>query len=404
MSSERLSYHPSQSRFMDRDPIHNIWDQEDYFNKIKSTIINGAPQSFTQEIEATGKSLLDSDDPYQVKIGILLLRLCIWDNQPLAEEWVNEIAPDLMTHSHPRIRHSTLWNVRSSIWQDEALAEQGIKLARNGLHDGDPAVQRVAIWTHGDAVLNNEDLYIPGLESIKSFIQDNPKESNQLFALEEFFMPLRKSFKDEDDYKEAIIEMRNQSRGYPGVNARCSNILGEDYSISIDDREDIHQRLLTATSNTGEMTLIKDRKYKEAMHQIVKQISVAQTFIDRMKRLWIVRDLSWMDDSVDLDIFQQLSSFLSDTRDGDLIRTTSVVIADHILKFPVELADQAIETAERFFNESDIDGSQIVVAQTLTALRDHNSETKSKLLNALPSLYSSAANRSVSRTLDNLKN
>lgn len=398
---ERALPNEPQKGFVDRDPIHNVWDQEEYFKKVKSSLKEGATLEHRQEIEATGKTLLNSKDPYQVKLGIHLLRLCIWGNQPLAQEWVESIAPNLLSHPHPRVRHSALWNVRSSVWQDDSLADQGLKYAQVGLLDDDPAVQRVAIWTHGDAVVNNPNLYVNGLNSINAFLNKNPKESNYLFALEEFFMPINGMFNDEETYRRTMQKMRQDNDGYPGVKGRCSNILGEEFSYTQEDREKVHQRLIGVTQKIPEVALVISEQYNEAINRFTDQFVNSQTFIDRMRRLWVIRDLSWMDEHVDKGVFQKLADSLQDTRDGDLIRTTSVVLADNILKAPDEIADEATATVKRFYESSDIDGSQIVVAQTLTPLR-YSPRSRLKLAAILPDLHSQAANKSVSFTLSNL--
>jgi len=326
----------------------------------------------------------------------------LWQNQSLAHEWVESIAPNLLTHPHPRVRHSALWNVRSAVWQDETLAAQGLRFAQAGLVDNDPAVQRVAIWTNGDAVINDPSLYVEGLTSINNFMKNNPKESNYLFALEEFFMPLNSTFNQELSYRSSIQEMRQGNDGYPGVKGRCSNILQEEFIIDEEDREKVRQRLLVVTQGLPEEELVLNGQYTEVMRRLIDQFTNAQTFIDRMRRLWLIRDLSWMDKHVDKLVFQKLADSLQDTRDGDLIRTTSVVLADNILKAPEEVAEKAIATVKKFYDSSDIDGSQIVVAQTLTPLKFFSPNTQSKLSAILPDLQLRAANKSVSFTLNNL--
>lgn len=391
-----------QRGFVDRDAIHNVWDHEESFKQVKSGLNEEATLEHRQEIEVTGKELLKSDDPYQIKVGIHLLRLCLWQNQSLAREWVESIAPNLLGHPHPRVRHSALWNVRSSVWQDETLAAQGLRFAQAGLLDNDPAVQRVAIWTNGDAVVNNPSLYVDGLNSINDFLKNNPKESNYLFALEEFFMPLNGTFNQEESYRSSVHEMRQNNDGYPGVKGRCSNILQEEFIVDEEDRGKVRQRLLEVTQGLPEAELVINGQYTEAMHKLANQFTNAQTFIDRMRKLWVIRDLSWMDEHVDTVVFQKLADSLQDTRDGDLIRTTSVVLADNILKAPEEVADVSTAIVKRFYNSSDIDGSQIVVAQTLTPLKFFSPSTQSKLSAILPDLQLRAANKSVSFTLNNL--
>jgi len=389
-------------KFSDRDPIHNVWDQETYFKEIKSRLKASLSPESLKEIEATGKNLIQASDPYKQKVGIHLLRLCIWQNPEFASEWINNIAPTLLSHEHARIRHSTLWNVRSAIWQDHTLAEEALRFAQDGLNDVDPAVQRVSMWTHGDAVVQDQALYPSASISMKDFLTRNPKESNYLFALEEFYMPLSVTFGTDVDYLDEIRDISQKSEGSPGIKGRCANILENAFDVTQEDRLEIEKRLLESNCSATQKSLVLDGKHNEALTMLTDEFVCADTFMDRMKMVWIIRDLSWLQSSCDVLSFQKLANSLGDTRDGDLIRTTSVVLADNILLHTDALAEVAVDAVEDFYKHSDIDGSQIVVAQILTPLRNYSDYSRATLQRALPGLAERTANKSVNFTLNRL--
>ncbi len=183
-ASQESNRIPYQAQ-LDREPVYNIWDNAGgEFFELKRGIKSG--EIPIDEALRIGNDFLRSTDPAYVKTGIHVYRLAMWEEPTVAKTWV-ALAPDLFRHSHPRIRHSVIWNLRTAAWQDPRLASFGLPYAQEGLGDPDGGVQRASVWAHGDFVVNELNLFDAAYKSLNEFLEDNPKESNYLFALERFF-------------------------------------------------------------------------------------------------------------------------------------------------------------------------------------------------------------------------
>ena len=142
------------------------------------------------------------------------------------------------------------------------------------------------------------------------------------FTLGEYFAPIQTLFSNDVDYREQLTKMRESNIGYPGIQGRCANILGEEFTISSIDRNLIRGRLAKSLANFPESNIIASGNYNSALDSLTNQFAAAQTFTERMRKLWIIRDLIWMSSGNNEEIFIKLAGTLTDMRDGDLIRTT----------------------------------------------------------------------------------
>lgn len=104
-----------QSHLEGREEINNVWDKDPELDKARDILASEEDESLL-ELSYTGISLLTSEDPYQVKTGIQILRLCLSRNETVVDFWMKNQASRLMQHEHPRVRHSALWNVRTALW------------------------------------------------------------------------------------------------------------------------------------------------------------------------------------------------------------------------------------------------------------------------------------------------
>jgi len=388
-------------RFSDRDSIHNIWNRGDMLQEAKITLSGYRQLNQLKELEKKGLSLLNLSDPYLVKTGIQIVRLCLPQDSDLATSWVNDYAPSLINHPHPRVRHSSLWNIRTAIWQDATLASTGLELAKTKLEDQDPAVQRVAIWTHGDAVVNDLSLFENALLSITSYLNANDRESAALFAIEEFFGPLKKIYGDTEAYRAALIDILNNSGGYIGLKARCSLLLETPLEITTQDILLTKDRLRQVTLGNDIEPLIADEDYETAIERLSYEAQQSPTFGVSMRNIWLIRDILWLKSTSPRKIFNLATNIILKHEDGDLIRTASVLVGDCILQDIDGLADDAIIFVNNFFETSDNDGSQIVVAQTLRPLTRGADPTQQKLKEAILKIPN-AENISVINTLISL--
>lgn len=389
-------------KLVGRDAIHNVWDHDTDFRKIKSSLVENVDPKIISEIYESGINLLKSDQPYQVKLGIHLGRLCIWRDSNLAQEWLMNVAPDLLSHSHPRVRHSALWNLRSANWQDPGVASYVLEYGKAGLLDPDPAVQRVAMWTLGDSIIADPSLFNSANEAMLSFLRANPRESNCIFALEEFYSQLQKILGLTPEYKNALQEIKEMAIGLPGLRARTMGMLGETFEITEDEENKSIERVAKISPQTKE--LIDGGKYDDAIRYLAFSFRDAKTFAERMKNVWLARDLLWSNPDNAVQIFTEFAKNITDTSDGDIIRTMSVVLGDCVLVKPEELCEIAIRTVRRFFESSDIDGSQIVMSQILSPLARGSDKVRKSVIQSVSELDKNSANKSVTFALNNLIN
>lgn len=389
-------------RYTDREPIHNIWDHDSYFKKLKDEFGQSPSAECVVELERFGRSLLTSSDPYQLKLGMHLLRLCIWHDKQLAREWVNNMAPDFLSHSHARVRQSALWNVRCAIWQNSSLTSRALEYARRGLNDTDPGIQRMSLWVHGDCVVNNPQLLEAALASVQGFLKGYPKETNYLFALERFYNPIKSIMDREEIWREIVREMMRNNYGMLGLKARCSLALREPCILPEQEIQFATQKVLQIVQGTPLETLVASAQFKELLQVLIQQFHGTQIFADRMKTLWLIRSILWSSRCGDEALYRVLSENVSNAQDGDLLRTIIVVLGDCILQNPVELSVKGIQSTIDFFRNSDIDGSQIVVAQTFLPLAKFSDKAGSLLSQVLSDLNGFAANISVTRALQQI--
>lgn len=393
-----LSSSPSTSQIS----INNIWDCDEHFIALKGKLLQDTNGDRLEDYERIGKSLLSSSDPYQIKLGIHILRLCIWHDERLAKEWVVNIAPKLLQHSHARVRQSTLWNIRCSIWQDTSLTTQAFNYAGAGLTDSDPAIQRVSIWLHGDCLVNNPDLFEVGINSIRGFLISNPKEANYIFALERFYNPNRHLFRSKGDYYRVLSDIMQENDGRPGVKARCLLAMNETFTISERERDAAIQMMFPhIQGNAFEENFVAGR-FEEIVKSLICQFDDESNPANRVRTIWMIRSILWISGYGDRDMYRTLAASMRDVRDGDLLRTTMMVLGDFVMQNPKDLAVYGIQDTIELYNATDVDGSQIVAAQTFLPLSGLSREADMLLHDKLPDLLARASNRSVIRAIQHL--
>lgn len=380
----------------ERGLIHNIWDRDANIREARHNLKSITPEA-VKELNESGHSLLVSEDPYMVKLGVQMLRLCMPHDVDIARNWVVDDAPKLLNHNHPRVRHSSLWNARSAVWVDPSVAPLVLDLAKNALLDEDPAVQRVAIWAHGDSVINEPELFEPALIAIQDYLKMNRGETAMLFALEEFFIPLRE-LKNTSEYDDAIREIDQGSQGMIGLKARVANLLQTPLELTKDDVYLAHERVMLAAEKFSCKELVKSKKYSEAIDLLLDESSQNIVFDRNMLSVWLIRELLWLDTSNAGKVFSSLKELVLKNHDGDLIRTASVVLGDCLIIAP-GLVEEAVQFVNDFYDVTDNDGSQIVVAQTLSSLATASNEYESQLSDIIAEIMPRASNSSVLYTL-----
>lgn len=388
----RWGYQPH----LDREPVVNIWDNKSgIFSTIKDGIKSG--QIGIEDALHTANDLFKSIDPAQVKTGIHIYRLCMWREPSVAKEWI-DIAPLLFNHPHPRIRHSTIWGLRTASWQDPQFSASGLTFAQQGLKDKDLGVQRASMWALGDFVLNDPNLFPLAHGSLNQFLAESPKESNYLFAIERFFRSLKISFGDDPRFRDAVSRMKKESNGYPGLRARTTAILDEEVSLkeSQVDETLVAEKYKRNINGTTLVQLPTDKSLIVA----ARSFQAARTFMEGINCLKLMKYLVWLSEDFK-EPFEILAETLKDKRDGDLSRSVSVIMADFVIRKPDEMAEAASQTVRNFFEQSDNDGSQIIVQLILDPVR-HGSQSAQKVVeNLVPILHKYADNRSVSVALEN---
>jgi hypothetical protein len=387
--------------FQDREEIHNIWDSHTHLLEARENLASPT-QAIIVDIEQKGFELLDSTDPYKVKLGIQMLRTCIWHDTQLAQDWIKVHSKSLLEHSNPRVRHSALWNIRASVWQNPEFADQVKEIARTKLIDSDPAVQRVAVWVLGDSVVNDPKLFNSANMSVFNYLTSSDKESSTLFALEEFYMPLRSIFSREAGYLESISQIKALNNYNIGIKARCANALGESFQITWEDRDALKNRLMGVFRESEIGDYLENEKFTVALQRLNTDLKSTLMFNTGMKNLWLVKDLLWLSDSNSIGTYLFLKEFALKNTDGDFTRTISVVLSDCTYQNTEIIAPYAIKFVEEFFKINDNDGSQIVMAQTLSSLRNYSLYTNYLLKIILPELIKTAANKSVISSLEKL--
>lgn len=373
-----------------RDAVFNIWDNNSgIFQGIKDGIKTGGIA--LDEAVGTANNFLHSTDPAIIKTGIHVYRLCMWKDPAVAYEWITK-APELSLHSHPRIRHSTIWNLRTASWQDPKLGKVGLPFAQAGLKDNDQGVQRASMWAHGDFVVNDPNLFPEAYASLEEFLSTNPKESYNLFALERFFRSLKTSYGADARFKHTVARMRRDSEGYPGLRARSAAMLDETVS-SEEARKDIS--IVTEKYKQSVVgTNLDALPYDSALERAAHNFEQSQTFTDGLQSLKTLKYLAWL--SGDLrEPFEILTKSLTDKRDGDLARSLTVVMTDCTIRKPDEMAQPGVKAVKNFFESSDIDGSQIVIQLILDPIRNAGEKAKQEVDCVIPTLIQYAANRSV---------
>ncbi len=383
-----------------RDAVYNVWDnQSGQFGYIKDAIQSG--EMPIDVAVGTANDWLGSQDPAQVKAGIHIYRLCMWQEPQVADEWV-EKAPTLFEHPHPRIRHSTIWNLRTAAWQDPRHGRFGLDFAQAGLLDPDPGVQRASMWAHGDFTVNDPNLFRDAFASLQEFLDSNPKESNYLFALERFFKSLKQPFGDTPEYRNMLAKMIEESTGYPGLRARSVRLLDDEVcpAAAAEDKRVVREKLHEATRDSSIAGLVGFDLYDQAFVSTAHDFANAGTFEEGLQHLKVMKYLAWMSGSL-REPFEIVAGTLLDKRDGDLARSASVVLADCTIRQPDDLAQTATDAVSSFYRVSDIDGSQIVVQLILDPVRCAGDEARQAVQAITPILYEHAANRSVTYALDN---
>lgn len=381
----------SERSYRDREEIDNIWDHN---VSIKRSISNPV-----QNILKEGMLLIKEDEALKKKLGIQLIRFCLKDNPELANQWVYDLSPSLLKDPHPRVRHSTLWNIRTALWQDPRLARTGLSFAKMYLKDDDPAVQRVSIWLHGDSVLNDPSLYDDSSHSINDFLEESDKESNRIFALEEFFVPLKSRYSATNEYRSSVERLMSKSDGYPGVKARCSQILDTRFGINSSDISSTEARFDSRLKPGIIKSLVEKKRYQEVSKVILDDLLKTDHFSVKMKNIWLLRDLVWIDPEISTSVFNSLVPIILENRDGDLTRTTTVLMGDCFFLNPDQLHKDGFRTIYAFFCSNQNDGSQIVVSQMLHQFPKDNLPTQIGIKRMLPFLNYFAVNQSVRQSL-----
>lgn len=377
-------------KHLDRDPVFNVWDNASgIFSAVKSNITKGIT-SIDEAIWMADR-LFQSSDPAVVKTGIHIYRFCMWQNSAVAEEWMKRAEP-LFNHGHPRIRHSAVWNLRTASWQDSKFAQTGLEFAQKGLKDTDAGVQRASMWALGDFVVNDPNLFIPAYNSLNQFLVSDPKESNYLFALERFFRSLKIPYGSDPRFQDSIAHMRKESNGYPGLRARSAVLLDDNVSKEEEkiDMELVSKKYRKAVESTALDTVSPD----QAFVSTTRDFQRSDTFAKGLNNLRLMKYLVWLSEDLNQP-FEVLAQTLSDKRDGDLSRSASVIMADCSIRKPHEIDHSAAEAVKSFFEQSDIDGSQIIVQLVIDPILHIDPKLQTESAKVLPELQKLAVNKSV---------
>lgn len=387
-----------------RDPINNIWDEDTFFQFTKTAVKSDSSSHKIQATAEFGRRLLLTVDPYLVKFGIQLFRISLWHNADFARAWVMDTAPNLAFNPHPRVRHSNLWNIRTSVWMDPSLASVVLPICYKALKDEDAAVRRVAIWVLGDCVANDPTLFSEVMSVVSEYLQTTTKESTLLFALEEFFLPNRLRFGAHSDFRTALQRMQRSAVGLPGVQARAASILGVPIAINQIDRQLILDRI--SGRDVVSKELLESRDLGAMVDVTIERLFDSVGFISRMNTIWAVRDLLWVEPDLAERLFLPLATLIAGTRDGDLFRTISFVLGDCVLLAPTQLMEHACNTVLDLYSHQDNDGTQIIIAQILWPARHRILadivKSERMMSNILPAMLRNAINLSVTHTLKNL--
>ena len=389
----RWGYQPH----LDREPVVNIWDNKSgIFSTIKDGIKSG--EIGIEDALRTANDLFKSKDPAQVKTGIHIYRLCMWRESSVAKEWIDK-APALFNYPHPRIRHSTIWGLRTASWQDPQFSASGLTFAQQGLKDEDVGVQKASMWALGDFVLNDSNLFPLAYRSLDQFLAGSPKESNYLLAMERFFRSLKLPFGYDPRFRDAVSRMRKESDGYPGLRARTAAMLDENVSVK---ESQVDETLVTEKYKRNiNGTSLAQLPTDKSLIVVARNFQAANTFMGGINCLKIMKYLVWLSEDLK-EPFEILSETLTDKRDGDLSRSVSVIMADCVIRKPNEIAEDASQTVRNFFKQSDNDGSQIIVQLILDPVRHDGNQSAQKVVeNVMPALHKYAENRSVSVALEN---
>ncbi len=381
---------------MGREPIFNVWDNNSgVFSVIKDRIESG--QVSIDGALRTANGFFESPDPAIVKTGTHIYRVCMWKDPSVADEWMTK-APVLLSHPHARIRHSAIWNLRTASWQNARLGAVGLEFAQKGLKDKDPGVQRASMWAHGDFVVNDPNLFSPAYDSLSQFLEENPKESNYLFALERFFRSLKAVHGNGPRFLDAVSRMRKASDGYPGLRARSAVLLDDNLSTSEleTDMVLVSKKYRKAVSNTNLDNIPTDKSFIFT----AKDFQDTKTFTRGIQDLKLMKYLVWLSEDLN-EPFEILAQTLTDKRDGDLARSASVIMNDCTIRKPDDLDIPAVKAVQSFFEQSDIDGSQIIVQLILDPVRHASHASQKEVGAVMPTLHKYAANGSVSFTLGN---
>jgi DNA-binding ferritin-like protein (Dps family) len=383
-----------KATFADRALIDNVWDSDLGFAQAKQELREDPSPAKIASTKEMGLALLNNVEPYKTKVGLLLLRLCIWCDVDFAHDYTKHIVLPFVRHTHPRIRQSALWNIRATVWQDRELIETVLPLLKTAVDDPEPAIRRMTLWILGDCAFLNRIYLSPVHNLVKTLLNRDTKESTYLFALEHYFRT--NQIVDSsliDDFAELI---QKNSYGMIGLKQRCLKFSSSLTTITQDEFSYAKKNLEVSVAD------ILDREFRptdtnestvDKLYSYFKQTSL---FKNRMKVLWLLRRLLWHDAKIAPKVYELLEEHLLAEKDGDLCRTLSVVLGDAIRQSNGLLVNVGRQHAVDFFSSSDIDGSQIVIAKNLVTRKSGSLEDVESLKKDLARLNSAAANHSVS--------
>jgi hypothetical protein len=179
-------------------------------------------------------------------------------------------------------------------------------------------------------------------------------------------------------------------------------MLGEDVPATAlqTDKAIVRDKLFNGAAGTPEGELLVAGDFGTVFDAAAQRFAAAETVGQGMGELKTLRYLTWMTDDLQRP-FETVGRTLTDTRDGDLSRSASVFLADATLRQPDQLAQPAADAVTNFFENSDIDGSQIVVSLVLDPIRHGGPEARRVMATTLPTLHTLAANPSVNFALSN---
>jgi hypothetical protein len=250
------------------------------------------------------------------------------------------------------------------------------------------------MWVHGDVTVNNPGLYDEAMSSMRNMLLSSPKEPNVLFALEEFFVPISPIFSNHPDYQETVGVLHDYAKDIPGLQLRTSYLLSEEYEPSTVGLDQIKQRVMGKHKGTKIEVYAAHGQYLEALSECLVMFYASKVFNDRRSLLWTMRDILLLNPNLAQGLYEALVPLVIDKRDGDLVRIAIVVLGNSVLLNPVDLSKRTLETTSRFVDQYDIDGSQIIMLQTLLPLT--KIKQTQKLVSKKKSYFASkAANKSV---------